>query len=115
MIMPKTYEQLKEEYPICRATFSKYIAELREEIRAGRYDPCILIDESPIRVSPLAFIDYAAHRKSLLDKRMRKYVPPFNPAEVKNNYPEAVDTEVVTQIVLNQLQIIQQQIAAGQI
>lgn len=41
MIMPKTYEQLKEEYPICRATFCKYIAELREEIRAGRYDPCI--------------------------------------------------------------------------
>lgn len=74
MYMPQTYEQLSENFPMCRATFCTIVSEIRNEIEAGRYSKCNLIDEKPVRVSPLVFIDYMANRKLLKDKNARKYV-----------------------------------------
>lgn len=87
-IAPATLEILKNEYnfKMCNTTFQQIIKEIREEIRLGRYDECTLIDEKPIMVSPLVFIDYMSHRKMLRGKNTRKYVRPFDPHEVERNY-----------------------------
>lgn len=99
MILPKTYEQLKEDFPMCKTTFNKYTAEIREEIRAGRYSPCSVIEEKPIRISPLVLIDYLTNRKALRDRNARKHVPPYDPADVQRNYPQSPQIpEIVSEV-----------------
>lgn len=103
MYMPQTYEQLSADFPMCKATFCTIISEIRQEIATGRYSQCSLIDERPVRISPLVLIDYMSHRKMLKDKNARKYVSPFNPAEVKENYPIAPESEDIAEIVIRRL------------
>ena len=50
MYMPQTYEQLSENFPMCRATFCTIVSEIRNEIEAGRYSKCNLIDEKPVGI-----------------------------------------------------------------
>lgn len=103
MYMPQTYEQLSVNFPMCKATFCTIISEIRQEIQAGRYSQCTLIDEKPVRVSPLVFIDYMANRKMLKDKNARKYVHPFNAADLRDNYPIAPDSEEIAEIVIERI------------
>lgn len=100
MYMPQTYEQLSASFPMCKATFCTIISEIRQEIQAGRYSQCTLIDEKPVRVSPLVLIDYMANRKLLKNKNARKTVKPFNAAELRDNYPIAPDSEEIAEIVI---------------
>lgn len=85
---PASLEVLKNKYnfKMCNTTFQQIIKEIREEIRLGRYDECTLIDEKPIMVSPLVFIDYMSQRKLLRGKNTRKYVRPFDPQVIAKNY-----------------------------
>ena len=103
MYMPQTYEQLSENFPMCRATFCTIVSEIRNEIEAGRYSKCNLIDEKPVRVSPLVFIDFMGNRKLVKDKNARKYVDPYNPADLKENYPIAPGSEEVAELVIQRL------------
>lgn len=93
---PASLEVLKNKYnfKMCNTTFQKIIDEIREEIRLGRYDECTLIDEKPIMVSPLVFIDYMSQRKLLRGKNTRKYVRPFDPQVIARNYI-GIDEEVL--------------------
>ena len=91
MYMPQTYEQLSANFPMCRTTFCTIVSEIRQEIQAGRYSQCTLIDEKPVRVSPLVFIDYMSHRK------------PFNAADLRDNYPIAPDSEEIAEIVIERI------------
>lgn len=103
MYMPQTYEQLTADFPMCKTTFCTIVSEIRDEIQAGRYSQCALIDEKPVRVSPLVFIDYMSHRKMLKDKNARKYVSPFNAAELRENYPIAPESEEIAEIVMERI------------
>ena len=103
MYMPQTYEQLSANFPMCRTTFCAIVSEIRQEIQAGRYSQCTLIDEKPVRVSPLVFIDYMSHRKMLRNKNARKTVKPFNAADLRDNYPIAPDSEEIAEIVIERI------------
>ena len=112
MYMPQTYEQLSVNFPMCKATFCTIISEIRQEIQAGRYSQCTLIDEKPVRVSPLVLIDYMANRKLLKNKNARKTVKPFNAADLRDNYPIAPDSEEIAEIVIERIGYTEKEVRA---
>lgn len=69
-------------FGLCTRTVQGRLQEIRKQI-PGRYSPYILIEDGNILlISVLAFLDWEKYRKSLLDKNMKKYVPPFRPEEL---------------------------------
>ena len=83
---PKLYMQQKnipEAFDISFRTVISRLKELRE--LADRYGKSAVIDDGNlVLVNTAAFADYMANRQQLLDKNMRKYVEPFDAAEVRS-------------------------------
>ena len=69
-------------FGLCARTVQGRLQEIRKQI-PGRYSPYVLIEDGNILlISVLAFLDWEKYRKSLMDKNMKKYVPPFRPEEL---------------------------------
>ena len=69
-------------FGLCTRTVQGRLQEIRKQI-PGRYSPYVLIEDGNILlISILAFLDWEKYRKSLMDKNMKKYVPPFRPEEL---------------------------------
>lgn len=69
-------------FGLCSRTVQGRLQEIRKQI-PGRYSPYVLIEDGNILlISVLAFLDWEKYRKSLMDKNMKKYVPPFRPEEL---------------------------------
>lgn len=80
--MPK--QQLADEFHISKSTVYLRMKEIEAEIKNGRYSDYAIIDDGNIvLVNVLVFIDYMVYRRRLKEKNTRKYVPEFNPAEIK--------------------------------
>lgn len=80
--MPK--QQLADEFHISKSTVFSRMKEIEKEIQSGRYsDYAIINDGNIVLVNVLVFIDYMTYRRRLKEKDARKYVPEFNPSEIK--------------------------------
>ena len=80
--MPK--QQLADEFHISKSTVYSRMKEIESEINNGRYSNYAIINDGNIvLVNVLVFIDYLTYRRRLLEKNARKYVPEFNPSEIK--------------------------------
>ena len=80
--MPK--QQLADEFHISKSTVYLRMKEIETEIQNGRYSDYAIIDDGNIvLVNVLVFIDYMTYRRRLKEKNARKYVPDFNPTEIK--------------------------------
>lgn len=80
--MPK--QQLADEFHISKSTVFSRMKEIEKEIQSGRYsDYAIINDGNIVLVNVLVFIDYMTYRRRLKEKNARKYVPEFNPSEIK--------------------------------
>ena len=69
-----TMGQIAKEFHYC-------VDEIQEEIRRGRYIPQAVLTGADTRVNVYVWIDYMAWRTQLMEKNLRKQVPPFT-AEV---------------------------------
>lgn len=77
-------QQLAEEFHISKSTVYLRMKEIQEEIKNGRYsDYAIIEDGNIVLVNVFVFIDYMKYRRQLKEKNARKYVPEFNPAEIR--------------------------------
>lgn len=73
-------ETLAEELHICKGTVVNRLREIEKEIDNGRYsDYAIIQDGNIVLINILVFIDFLTYRKRLLNKNLRKNVPPFRP------------------------------------
>lgn len=73
-------ETLAEEMHICKGTVVNRLREIENEIMNGRYsDYAIIQDGNILLINVLVFIDFLTYRKRLLNKNLRKNVPPFRP------------------------------------
>lgn len=61
-------------------TIDNYVSGLQEQIEQGRYSRYAVCGRY---ISFYALMDYMKYRDQLSDKNMKKYVPPFNPAELQ--------------------------------
>lgn len=79
----KKQQDIATEFGIGRTTVYERLKEIEKEISAGRYsDYAIIRDGNIVLVNVLVFLDYMNYRERLREKNTRKYVPPFNPAEL---------------------------------
>ena len=76
-----TMKQLAKEFGYCVQTVRNRVDEILEEIRRGRYIPQAVLTGTDTRVNVYVFIDYMTWRNQLMEKNLRKTVPPFT-AEV---------------------------------
>ncbi len=72
-------KQIAKEFEHCVPTVRKRIGEIQEEIRRGRYIPQAVLTGVDTRVNVYVWIDYMAWRTQLMEKNLRKQVPPFTP------------------------------------
>ena len=76
----KSRAQIMTELNMGQRSVDGRIAEIQEEIRNGRYSEYAVIRDGGFTwVNWLVWIDYETYRKRLLEKNLRKNVPPFNP------------------------------------
>lgn len=83
--VPKLYmtaRQLAEYEGKTPGHYRAIINEIADQINLGRYSPVALGESEPRSVNYYVYRDYMAYRKRLKDRNMRKYVKPFNPAEI---------------------------------
>ena len=72
-------KDLAKELHLSTASVSKLIKGVQDEISKGRYHRCAVAGN---RFNLYAVIDYMAYKDQLVDKNMRKLVPPFDPAGI---------------------------------
>lgn len=88
-------DSLAEEMGLNKQTIRNRVNEIRAEI-GKRYKSLAIIDDGNIvLINRFVFIDYMTNRRKLRDKNLRKYVEPFNAAEVASylGFYEVVDVE----------------------
>lgn len=77
----KTKQQIAKEYDLSPSTVQNRMKEIeQEEARYGKR--AIIRDGGIVLVNYLVFLDYLANRARLKDKNARKYVSPYQPAEL---------------------------------
>ena len=73
-------QELEKHFSICRSTVSKFLIEIQEEIRAGRYDEKAYSKTGGfVWVSYYVWLDYIHYRDKLRVKNLRKFVPDYDP------------------------------------
>ena len=77
-----TAKQLSEYEGLTEGYYRKIFSEVSEQIVSGRYPEAALTDSAPRSISYYVYRDYMTNRKRLKDRALKKYVRPFNPAEV---------------------------------
>lgn len=77
-----TASQLAEYEGMTAGYYRLIFSEIDDQIRQGRYSPVSISDDKPRSVNYYVYRDYMANRKKLKDRNLKKYVRPFNPAEV---------------------------------
>ena len=82
-----TANQLAEYEGMTSGHYRQVFQEIEEQIQNGRYSNAALTDEKPKSVSYYVYRDYIANRKKLKNKTLKKYVKPFNPAEIATLCP----------------------------
>ena len=76
-------KDVAKEMGMCSRTAQGRIAEIKEEVKKGRYDEYAVIkDGGFLLVNYLVLIDYMKWRERLKDKNARKSVPPYEPCKV---------------------------------
>ncbi len=79
----KNISGISKEFEICPRTVKSKIAEIREEIKKGRYSRyAVIADGKIVLVNVYVFMDYLTFRQQLLDENMRKSVPAFQPRTI---------------------------------
>lgn len=78
-----TRQEIQKDRKISARTMDHRLAEFQEEINKGRYSRyCLERNIGYVRIDYAAFTDFMNNRDSLRDKRLRKYVKPFNRADL---------------------------------
>jgi len=76
-------KEVANELNMCKQSAQGRIAEIKEEIKRGRYDEYSIIkDGGFLLVNYLVLIDYMKWRERLRDRNARKSVPPYEPYKV---------------------------------
>lgn len=76
-------KEVAKEMNMCKQSAQSRIAEIKEEVKKGRYDEFAIIkDGGFLLVNYLVLIDYMKWRERLRDKNARKSVPPYDPYKV---------------------------------
>lgn len=91
-----TRANLAEMLGVSRVTVDARCKEIKEEIRQGRYDERVLIEDGGFKlINVYAYMDYICYRKRLREKNMRKHVPPYDPIAIARQmgYYKTVETE----------------------
>lgn len=83
-----------------RSMFYQKIHEIKEQIKAGRYNRYALVEEKGIKVNFYVYYDYSVHRKQLADKNAAKYTPDFSPSEIAELFPIVERTIVIPESAL---------------
>ena len=74
---------ISDQLNISKPTVDNRIREIKEQIKAGRYnDLAVIKDGGVVLVNYLVFIDYMANRQKLLEKNLARTVPAFRPKKV---------------------------------
>lgn len=91
----KTKADLAEAYKLCVRTVGYRVKEIEAEVKAGRYpEHSVIRDGQLLWVNQLVWIDYMCNRKKLLEKNLRKFVPPYNPKEIAHEIGWYADTQM---------------------
>lgn len=76
-------EGIAQEFHVSKGTVTNRVHEIEEEMRKGRYSEYSLIQDGNILlINVLVFIDFMTYRKRLLNKNLRKNVPPYCPEKI---------------------------------
>lgn len=67
---------------ISKGTVQNRLEEIKSEKRYTMKDRAVIEDGNIVRINLLVFLDYMTNRRWLMDKNLRKRVPPYNPEEV---------------------------------
>lgn len=94
--------ELAEYWGVKPETIRKRIKEMEKiKDRYSRSD--ITNDGTKYWISRLAYHDFLTHRTRLLEKNAKKYVPPFNPAEIATSLAlgskKSMDRQVIEEVV----------------
>lgn len=81
-----TAKQLSEYEGMTLSHYYHIFGEIKQEISDGRY-PKTVMGGNPMSVNFYAYRDYITNRRELRDKKLRKRVKPFDPAEVARLCP----------------------------
>lgn len=92
---PLSVKQIKELTGEGASFIYKKIAEIREQIRLGRYNEYALVEEKSVRVNYYVYYDYSTFRERLLDKNLRKLVPPFDARKIAEINPVMQELVIV--------------------
>ena len=92
---PLSVKQIKEMTGEGASFIYKKIAEIREQIRLGRYNEYALVEEKSVRVNYYVYYDYSTYRERLLDKNLRKLVPPFDARKIAEINPVMQELVIV--------------------
>lgn len=77
-----TANQLAEYEGMTSGHYRQVFQEIEEQIQNGRYPRAALADDKPRSVNYYVYRDYITNRKKLKNRTLKKYVKPFNPAEI---------------------------------
>lgn len=92
----KSKAQIVSATGMSKRTVEGRIAEIRQEIDSGRYSEYAVIrDGGFLWVNWLVWSDYECFRQKLLQKNLRKNVPPFNPYKLAFELGMYLDKEAM--------------------
>lgn len=84
------YEGHKENY------YRTIFREIDGQIKEGRYFKTAMGNGDPRSVNYYVYRDYITNRRQLKDRNLRKYVKPFNPAEIAAICPLVREVVIVS-------------------
>ena len=80
----KSEQQLAKEWDVSIRTVRTRVAEIKAEIKNGRYGEYAISEDGPkiVLVHYPTWVDYMTHRQKLKQKNLRKTVKPFDACKV---------------------------------